>query len=39
MEEASVYAFGISTNFVYIVVGVVVISIGAYLYKKSKNKK
>lgn len=39
LANSTCYAYGISTTFVYIVLSIVIICGGVYLYKKSKNKK
>lgn len=39
LANSTCYAFGISTTFVYIALGIVIICGGVYLYKKLKNKK
>lgn len=39
MDYSINYAFGISTNFVYIALAIVIICGGLYLYKKLKSKK
>ena len=38
LANSTNYAFGISTTFVYIALGIVIICGGVYLYKKLKSK-
>ena len=39
LASSTYYAFGISTPFIYIALGIVIIVAGVFLYKKLKNKK
>lgn len=39
LAQSTNYAFGISTTFIYIALGIVIIGAGVYLYKKLKYKK
>ena len=39
LSNTTNYAFGVSTTFVYICLGILIIGGGIYLYKKLKYKK
>ena len=39
LSTSTVNAFGISRNFIYIALSIVIIGVGLYLYKKNKFKK
>ena len=39
LSTSTVNAFGISRSFIYIALGIVIIVVGLYLYKKIKFKK
>lgn len=38
MNSATTYAWGISTSFIYAIIGLVIVGAGFYFYKKSKSK-
>ena len=38
MNSATTYAWGIPPSFIYAIIGLVIVGVGFYFYKKSKSK-